>query len=140
MYETLFPYLLGVMLAWITWRGARLLKPPAEQKFFSLIITIVALGFVGFPLEDGDLIGFTYEAIALIFFLVLIALGKHLALLCLPVVWIAHGAWDLAYLLGHVPVDKPDWVVQLCVPYDWLLAGYIISRLPTWASERNLSK
>ena len=134
MYESLFPYLLGVMLAWITWQGARRLVPNSQQKYFARIITLVALGFVGFPLEDGDRVGTAYELSALLIFVALIILSREVAPILLPLVWLGHGAWDLAFLLGHIPVDKPTWVVQLCVPYDWLLAGYIFSRLAAWRS------
>jgi hypothetical protein len=40
------------------------------------------------------------------------------------------------YLLCHVPVDKPRWVVELCVPYDWLLGGYLMTRVRTWGAVR----
>ena len=84
--------------------------------------------------------GFAYELGALLVFVVLIILSRKVSLVLLPLVWFAHGAWDLAYLLGHVRVDKPEWVVQLCVPYDWLLAAYIFSRLPAWGTARSLFK
>lgn len=74
-----------------------------------------------------------------ILFVTLIILSKQLSLVFLPVVWFAHGAWDLSFLLGQVPVDKSEWVVQLCVPYDWLLAGYIFCRFPARGGARSLS-
>ena len=135
MYEIAFPYILGIFLAWITWYPAQHLSARAEQRYFTIIITIVALGFIGFPIEHGNLEGVFYELVALIVFVVLIVLSQTLALVLLPLVWFAHGVWDLAYLLGLVPVDKPSWVVQLCVPYDWLLAAYLFRRTSTWRVE-----
>lgn len=132
MYETLFPYILGVLMAWITWYPARHLDARTEQRYFTTIITIVALGFIGFPLEDGDTTGMVYELAALVLLVVLIVLSRTVALWLLPVVWFAHGTWDLLYLIGGVPVDKPHWVVELCVPYDWLLSAYLFRRVSTW--------
>lgn len=132
MYESAFPYILGVLIAWVTWYPARRLTARSEQWYFTVIITVVALGFIGFPLEKGDTQGILYELFAMIVFIVLIVMSKSATVALLPVVWFAHGAWDLAYLLGLVPVDKPAWVVQLCVPYDWLLAGYLFQRIPAW--------
>ena len=137
MYETIFPFALGVLMAWITWYPARYLDARREQGYFTTIIAIVAVGFVGFPLEDGDSRAIVYELGAMVVFVVLIILSKKANVLLLPVVWFAHGAWDLAYLVGQVPVDKPLWVVQLCVPYDWLLGGYLLGRVSAWRGSRN---
>lgn len=132
MYESAFPYILGVLIAWITWYPARRLTARSEQRYFTLIITVVALGFIGFPIENGNTEGIIYELVALIVFVALIVMSQLATTILLPVVWFAHGAWDLAYLLELVPVDKPAWVVQLCIPYDWLLAGYLFLRVPIW--------
>lgn len=136
MYESAFPYILGVLIAWITWYPARRLTARSEQWYFTVIITVVALGFIGFPIEDRNTGGILYELAVLIVFIILIVMSQSATML-LPVVWFAHGAWDLAYLLGFVPVDKPAWVVQLCVPYDWLLAGYLFYRVPAWRATQS---
>ena len=132
MYESMFPYILGVLMAWVTWYPARHLDPHTEQRYFTTIITIVALGFIGFPLEDGNTTGMLYELVALVLLVVLIILSSKVTPWLLPVVWFAHGSWDLLYLIGLIPVDKPLWVVQLCVPYDWLLSIYLFRRVSTW--------
>lgn len=134
MYEMMFPYVVGVLMAWITWYPARHLDARTEQWYFTVIITIVALGFIGFPIEDGDPAAILYELGALLVLVTLIILSRKVALVLLPVVWFAHGTWDLLYLIGFIPVDKPDWVVQLCVPYDWLLSAYLFRRVSTWRS------
>ena len=133
MYETVFPYLLGGILAWVTCHPARTLDPRAELRFFTAIMTMVALGFIGFPLEAGNHEGVVYELVAGILFIMLIVLSQRTAPVLLAVTFLAHGAWDLAYLLGIVPSDKPEWVVELCVPYDWLVAAYLFSRTSLWS-------
>lgn len=106
MYETLLPYILGVLIAWVTWYPARRLPPRSEQWYFTVIITVVALGFIGFPLEEGNTKGAIYELLALIVFAALILMSQLATAMLLPVVFFAHGAWDLAYLLGFVPVER----------------------------------
>ena len=129
MYEKAFPYILGLLIAWITWYPARRLDARSEQWYFTVIITIVALGFIGFPIEDRNMQGIVYEFAAMVVFIILILLSRTVTAAFLPLVWFTHGAWDLTYLLGFVHVDKPAWVVQLCVPYDWLLAVYLFRRI-----------
>lgn len=128
MYDAIFPYGLGVFLAWVTLYPARYLDASVEPKYFRTIITIVVLGFIGFPLADGDLTGTLYELVALVVLLVAIFLSRKVGLTLLAAVYFAHGAWDLTHVLGLVPVDKPLWVTRLCVPYDWILAGYLVVR------------
>ena len=136
MYDAVFPFVLGVFMAWITWFPARYLDAATERRFFTTIITIVALGFIGFPVQQGDLAALALEAALATILLILVLLSRKESLvLLLPIAWFLHGAWDLVFLLGLVPVDKPLWVVQLCVPYDWLLAGYLFRRVGVWQSD-----
>ena len=127
-YDTLFPYALGVLLALTAIYPARALEPRQERRFFTVIMIVVAFGFIGFPLADGDATGVFYELAALATFAVLIALSIFASPAFLAVTFFAHGTWDLAHLLGFIPVDKPVGVVELCVPYDWLVAGYVAWR------------
>ncbi len=124
MYTTVFPYLLGAILAWITVRPSRELSPGSELRFLRMIMVGVAVGFVGFPASTGDLAGVWYELGAMLVF-ALMLLGTRVSMGLLAATYFVHGLWDLAFLVGLVPVDKPTWVTELCVPYDWLLAAYI---------------
>ena len=128
MYTILFPYLLGLLLAAATCYPARALSLRDERGFFAVILALVAIGFVGFPLQQGDLAGVAQEGLIMGILLVLAWFGRR-SFLWLSVAFFGHGVWDLAYLIGFVPVDKPIWVIQLCVPYDWAVAGYLLTRL-----------
>jgi hypothetical protein len=133
VYWAVFPYVLGVLLAWITWYPARKLEVASEQWYFRVIMTIVAVGFIGFPLEHGNVEAAVLELVVLVILLCLIILSRRAALTALlPLAWFGHGLWDLVYLLDLLPLDKPEWVVQLCVPYDWLIAAYLFSRASSW--------
>ena len=134
MYTILFPYLLGLLLAAVTCYPARALGPRDERRFFVVILVVVAAGFVGFPLQQADLAGAIWEGLAMAILLALAWFGRR-SPVWLAVAFFGHGAWDLAYLIGLVPVDKPVWVIQLCVPYDWVVASYLLSRLAVWRRE-----
>lgn len=132
LYDDIFPYLLGALLAATAIYPARHMPPNRERQFFTVIMAVVAVGFLGFPAASGDLAGFAYELGAAATLAVLIALAVVASPAFLAFAFFLHGAWDLAHLLGYVPVDKPVWVVELCVPYDWLVAAYIAARVREW--------
>ena len=95
---------------------------------------VVAIGFIGFPLEQGDANGTAHELVAMAAFLLGIFLSWKWHAAFLPLTFLAHGCWDLAYMASAVHSVKPMWLVELCVPYDWLVALYLLSRLRTWRS------
>ncbi len=132
MYRILFPYVLGIALAWVTCYPARALRPRGEQRYFVLIMAAVAVAFVPFPLERGNMEGTLHEAFAAAFFIVLVVLSLRISHWILPLAFAGHAGWDLFYLLGFVSTDKPLWLVQLCVPYDGLVAIYVATRLSRW--------
>ena len=131
MYERAIPWILGVFLAWVTVFPASRLHPRTEQGFFRAIMVVVALGFFGFPAEVGDFGGMALELAVAAVMLLLVA-GSVRWLYLLPIAYLLHGLWDLVWLLEGVTHAKPAWLVQLCVPYDWLVAGYLFRRCQVW--------
>ncbi len=137
MYEDAVAYLLGVFFAWVTILAARPMRARAAHRFFTVVMVAVALLFVGFPAEQGHQAGVIAEAAAMVGFLFLAGLGMVVHPVWLSVAFFVHGGWDLAYLLGWVPTHKPDWTVQFCVPYDWLVAAYLLTRVREWHRARS---
>jgi hypothetical protein len=113
------------------------MKPTTEQRFFTVVMVAVALLFVGFPAEVGDRVGVVSESIAMAVFLALAGLSMVLHPVWLAVTFLAHGGWDLAYLVGMAPTSKPDWTAQFCVPYDWIVAAYLLTRVKRWKAARS---
>ena len=134
MYETLAPYVLGAVLGFITCFPARRLDPAVERTFFTAIMTFVAVGFIGFPLERGHWPGVLHEGVAMALFLVGIGLSRWWDPAMLALTFFVHGAWDLAWLVGTIDSIKPNWLTEFCVPYDWVLAAYLLSRRQIWRS------
>jgi hypothetical protein len=131
MFEQSFAYFVGVLMALVTIYPSRALDPHRERRFLTVVIAVVILGFIGFPIGQGDSVGFAWELTALVA-LGAVTLGSLRSPWLLVAAWFGHGLWDLLFLIGYAPVHKPLWVTQLCVPYDWILAAYIVSRLPKW--------
>ena len=126
MFEQSFAYLVGVLMALVTIYPSSALEPARERRFLTVVIGVVVAGFVGFPISQGDPVGLAWELVALV------VLGAAVVgSLRLP--WLLVVAWfGLLFLLGGTPIHKPVWVCQLCVPYDWIVAAYLVSRLPKW--------
>ena len=93
MYWLTFPYVLGVFLAWITWYPARYLEGASQQSFFRVIMAVVALGFIGFPLQHREWAAVGFEFAVLVVLLSLILLSRLPGLIfLLPIAWFSHVA------------------------------------------------
>lgn len=131
IYERNFAYLVGLLLAIAVVYPATSMEPVRERRFFTVATGIVILGFFGFPLTQGDPLGLAWELAAVVVLGALLLLSlKRVELL--PLVWIGHGVWDVLFLIGGMPIDKPGWVCRLCVPFDVLIGIYLFSRLDRW--------
>lgn len=131
VYEQLYSYALGVFLAVVTIYPARFLDPQRERRFLTAVIAVVVVGFFGFPLAAGDPVGLAWELAAVVALGAIVLLSlRHPGLL--PLAWLGHGAWDLLFLIGAIPVDKPVWICRLCVPYDWIVGAYVATRVGRW--------
>lgn len=135
MYTTLFPYVFGAILAYLMVRPERRVSRLGELRFLRSFMVGVAVAFIGFPLSSGDLTGAGYELAALVACLLLLA-GTRGTMALLAVTYFVHGLWDLAFLAGWVPVDKPAWICEICVPFDWLIAAYVAYLVWRPAGER----
>lgn len=131
IWRQIFPYLVGLLLAVAVAYPAGSMEPRRERRFFTVAIAVVVLGFLGFPLTQGDALGLAWELAAVVALGALLALSGKVAVL-LPIVWIGHGAWDLLFLVGATPIDKPAWVCELCVPFDLVIGVYVWTRLGRW--------
>jgi hypothetical protein len=134
LYSLGFPYGFGVFLASAFIYAAHRMRSD-ERWLFTWVMAVVVAGFVWFPLSAGDLPAAGYEALVLLALLGGIAVswrwksGSTLAL-----VYFAHGAWDLVHLFGGLSAANPAWIHQICVPFDWILGCYIVSRTTTWTN------
>ncbi len=130
-YQQLFSYAVGLLLAVAVTYPASFMPARRERRFFTVAMAVVALGFFGFPLTQGDPRGLAWELGAAAALVALLALSLRFAGL-VPLAWLGHGAWDLLFLVGATPIDKPAWVCELCVPFDIAIGIYLLTRLGRW--------
>jgi hypothetical protein len=135
MYETLIAYSLGAILSGGMVHAARFMPTRIEQRYWTIFAAIVFVGFPPFPLTNGDLAGFWYELAVYGVVLALLIASRWLPA-SLAILYLAHGAWDLMHLTAAVTIDKPDWITQICVPFDWVVGIYVLSRLGPWRRGR----
>jgi hypothetical protein len=128
VYQATFPYGFGVFLAATIAYAARRMRSD-ELWFLTWLMGVVLAGFIGFPLEHGDLRAAGIEAA------VLIGLGGLLAVswlrraaVVLAIVYLAHGASDVVHLRFDVSPANPRWLHEMCIPFDWLMGAYILAR------------
>lgn len=135
-YELLSTYFLGAFLALAMAFSSRFMPARLEQRYWTIIIAVVVLGFPPFPMAKGDMAGFWFELAACGVFLAFLVASRWVPAM-LAVLSFSHGLWDLMHLLEVVAIDKPTWLTQFCVPYDWIVSAYLFSRLGVWREARS---
>lgn len=132
MYSDAVPWLLGALLAALLIAAARHMPAVREQWLMTVVMIAAAVGFFPFPLEAGHVLAARNESLAAALFLALVALSAWHHPRWLAVAFALHALWDFAWLSGAVVSVKPLWLVQLCVPFDVLVAIYLWRRAPRW--------
>lgn len=125
--------------------GRTRFSPRGEQAFFALILIPIAAIYLSFLGYFGMPAALRTEALAIAGFTALALLGLRVAIL-LPLAYALHGAWDLLHeVSAHlgVPAGTEQSLTAIplaygvfCAAYDWLVAGYFVTRLPAWREQR----
>jgi len=144
---------LSVILIWYAGIGAmavagtialssKLLSAKAEQIVFGALLAPIAAVYFAFTAYFRADDAWRLEAVAVVLFAVLGALGMRVAAL-LVLGYVLHGGWDLLHeLQAHKGVDAiggASHVSQIplaygafCASYDWCIAGYFYRRRAQW--------
>ena len=132
LYHQLFAYGVGAFLAAVFAYAAERMRAD-ERWLFTWVIGVVVIGFTGFPLGVADWSAVWNEAA------ILFALGGLLAVswfrrssALLGLVYLAHGASDVAHLVLDLSPANPTWIHEFCIPFDWLLGVYVLWRGRHW--------
>jgi len=116
-------------------------SPRVERMFFALVLIPVAGMYLTFVGYYGDASTLRLELYGIAGFVALALLGlRFLPLLVLG--YLLHGAWDLVHEVamraGAEAVgarrfsDIPLAYGVFCAAYDWLVAGYFVTRREAW--------
>jgi hypothetical protein len=72
--------------------------------------------------------GALWETAMLVLQLCFIGAAKRFDFRWLALAFFVHGSWDLWHLTHLDFIEKPAIYSQICVPYDWTVATYILWR------------
>jgi hypothetical protein len=99
----------------------------AKKLLVATMYGVVVL-FVLTQLFNGFGSGLLLEMAMLLLQIGLIFLAQKRDFRFLALAFLIHGLWDLTHILKPDLIIKPLEFSQLCVPYDWIVSGYILYR------------
>jgi hypothetical protein len=116
-------------------------SPRTEQVFFALLLIPIAGMYLAFLGYFGDSSTLQCELYGVAVFVVLALLGLRLPA-ALVLGYALHGAWDLVHEVSvHLASasggarrfsDIPLAYGVFCAAYDWMMAGYFVTRRSAW--------
>ncbi len=122
------PVAIGAVLALLTAGLVHILPPAAGKLLLAVILAVSAGVYIGIGLMVDDLFLTTLETAAAVFFASLAILGLRFSPVILALGYFLHGLWDLVHHPRYIRSPGPWWYQPLCLTYDWLIAGVILTR------------
>jgi uncharacterized protein DUF6010 len=122
----LLPILVGAVLGGLFVTFARARKA-GEARVLALGLLVAALIYVGLAMGDKGREWLVIELAGVVLFGGLAWLGLRASLWWLAVGWIAHVAWDVGLHLDRPQVVVGAWYPLLCVGFDLVVAGFVVS-------------
>ena len=122
----LFPILGGAVLGAVFAIFARTRKP-AELRILALGLVVAALIYVGLALAGKGREWLGIELAGLVLFMCLAWLGLRASRWWLAIGWMAHVGWDVGLHLDRAQPVVGAWYPLLCVGFDLVVAGFLIS-------------
>lgn len=123
----LLPILAGAVLGGLFALFARRQGSAREVPMLALGLVVAALIYVGFALGGAESPWVTVELAGLALFGGLAWLGLRAAPWWLAVGWVAHAAWDVGLHLDRAQPVVGGWYPLLCVGFDLVVAGFLLS-------------
>jgi hypothetical protein len=119
-------YIIGVL-----WSSQFLLvlnyvKTGLAQKILISTMWFVVGIFVFIQLITLEIKGITLESVMFLLQIGLVFIAKKYDFRFLALAFFIHGSWDLFHIFNQNVINKPVIYSQICVPYDWLVAAYIL--------------
>ena len=122
----LLPVLLGAVLGALFVTFARARKA-AELRVLALGLIVAALIYVGLALAGKGREWLMIELLGVALFGCLAWLGLRASRWLLAAGWGAHVAWDVGLHLDRAHAVVGAWYPLLCVGFDLVVAGFVIS-------------
>jgi hypothetical protein len=98
------------------------------KKLLVVTMWFVVSIFLFTQIIGQEIQGILLESGVLIVQVGLIYAAKKYDFRFLALAFFLHGCWDFFHILNQETIHKPVIYSQICVPYDWLMAIYILWR------------
>jgi hypothetical protein len=121
-------YIIGILWAIQFLFTLHLVKTEWAKKLLITTMWCVVAIFLLPQLINFSMQGILLESGIFTVQVVLILCAKKYDFRFLALAFFVHGCWDLAHLLNQQFIEKPLLFSQVCVPYDWAVAVYIVWR------------
>jgi hypothetical protein len=99
----------------------------AKKVMINTMWFVVGL-FLLNQITELEVRGITLESAMFLLQVGLIFLSKKYNFRYLALAFFIHGLWDIIHLFDQEFIHKPLIYSQICVPYDWMVAVYILWR------------
>lgn len=131
----LLPILLGAILGALFAIFARARKA-AEVRVLALGLVVAALIYVGLAVAGRGREWLGIEMAGVVLFGLLAWLGLRASPWWLAVGWVAHVGWDVGLHLDRAQAVVGAWYPLLCVGFDLVVAGFVLSAAPVLTKSR----
>lgn len=133
----LTPIVLGAGLGGLFVLVARKQSRGIEIQMLALGLVVAAGIYIVLAVMGGADAGWLgLEATGVGVFGLLAWLGVRASPLWLALGWVAHVAWDVGLHLDRVQMFVPAWYPLLCVGFDLVVAGFLLSHGSTGRPSR----
>jgi hypothetical protein len=99
----------------------------AKKLLISTVWFVVGLFLIN-QITELEIRGITLESGMFLLQVGLIFIAKKYDFRFLALAFFIHGGWDIFHLFNQSFIHKTVLYSQICVPYDWLVAAYILWR------------
>jgi hypothetical protein len=99
----------------------------AKKILIATMWFVVGL-FLFNQITEFNIKGITLESVMFLLQVGLIFMAKKFDFRLLALAFFIHGGWDIFHIFNQDFINKPVIFSQICVPYDWLVATYILWR------------
>lgn len=108
-------------------------RPNSEKRTLAISLVAAAVIYIALALIWGNIKWVFIETAGLAVYGIFVWASIRHSGYWLALGWLLHPIWDIIlHLLGPGRIVAPEWYVIACVPFDFLIAGYILFRIKDW--------
>jgi hypothetical protein len=119
-------YIVGTLWAAQFLYAVNFLSNGLAKKLLVITMWFVVGLFLINQITELEIRGISLESGMFLLQVGLIFIAKKYDFRFLALAFFIHGGWDIFHLFNQNFIHKPVLYSQICVPYDWLVATYIL--------------